>query len=203
MQIKRDYSQPFFSTRRRRRSTSRFLFFYGLFLGGFLVFVYSQFNSLQLMALDAMGMAPTATPFASTFAEAGYNLFLQGDLEGAATNYQQAVSQQPDNINYLYEYGRVLIELDRPADVAAGRSVRDAELASQLGDHAMEVAPNDVRAFALKAKALVWLDDSESAIPIAIGKWSSEESYQTICHFSRTMVITYKELRNSIPLIKP
>jgi len=168
MQIKRDYSQPFFSTRRRRRSTGRFLFFYGLFLGGFLVFVYSQFNSLQLMALDAMGMAPTATPFASTFAEAGYNQFLQGDLEGAAVNYQQAVSQQPDNINYLYEYGRMLIELDRSADVNAGRSVSDAEQASQLGDHAMEVAPNDVRAFALKAKALVWLDDSESAIPVAL-----------------------------------
>lgn len=168
MQIKRDYSQPFFSTRRRKRSTGRFLFFYGLFIGGLLVFVTSQFSSLQLMALDAVGMAPTATPFASTFAEEGYNRFLQGDLEGAATNYQQAVSQQPDNINYLYEYGRVLIELDRSADITAGRTLSDAELASQLGDHAIEVAPQDVRAFTLKAKALVWLDDSESAIPIAL-----------------------------------
>jgi tetratricopeptide (TPR) repeat protein len=168
MQVRRDWSQPFFSNRRRRRVTGRFLFLYGLFLGGFLVFVLTQFGSLQLMALKAVGMAPTPTPFASTWAQQGYDLFLQGKLEEAAAAYANAVSQQPDNINYLYEYGRTLIELDRAAAPNQGRPSRDAELASELGDHAIEVAPSDVRSYTLKARALVWLDDSASAIPIAL-----------------------------------
>ena len=53
MQIKRDYSQPFFSTRRRRRTGNRFLFLYGLFMGVLLVGVYTQFDRLQLAALDS------------------------------------------------------------------------------------------------------------------------------------------------------
>ncbi|MBZ0285784.1 MAG: tetratricopeptide repeat protein [Anaerolineae bacterium] len=168
MQIKRDYSQPFFSTRRRRRNTGRTLFIFGLLMGGFLVFFFTQFSRLQLMALDAVGMAPTPTPFASWYAEQGYNYYLQGKLESAASAFAQAVNQQPDNINYLYEYGRLLIELDRQADTSLGRSLSDAELASQLGDQAITAAPNDVRSFTLKAKALVWMSDSASAIPIAL-----------------------------------
>ncbi len=168
MQIKRDYSQPFFSNRRRRRVGGQFLFWYGLLLGGLLVFVYTQFSRLQLMALDAIGLAPTATPFASVWASRGYDLFLAGRLEEAAAAYAQAVSQQPDNINYLYEYGRTLIELDRDANPQQGRPVGDAELASELGDRAIEAAPQDVRSYTLKSKALVWLDDSESAIPVAL-----------------------------------
>ncbi len=168
MQIKRDYSQPFFSSRRRSRVTGRFLFFYGLLIGGFLVFVSAQFGKLQMVALDAIGLAPTATAFASTWATRGYDMFLQGKMEEAAAAYAQAVSQEPDNINYLYEYGRTLIELDRPANNAQNRPKSDSELASELGDHAIEVAPQDVRSYTLKAKSLVWLDDSQSAIPLAL-----------------------------------
>src|SRR6266545_4181299 len=108
MQIKRDYSQPFFGTRRRRRTGTRFIFMYGLLLGGFLVFVSSQFDRLQLAALDVVGMAPTPTPFASTWAQQGYDLYAQGKVELAAAAFKQAVSQQPNNVNYLYEYGRML-----------------------------------------------------------------------------------------------
>ncbi|MBA3874295.1 MAG: tetratricopeptide repeat protein, partial [Anaerolineae bacterium] len=141
---------------------------YGLLIGGILVFVSAQFGKLQLVALDAIGLAPTATPFASTFASQGYDLFLQGKMEEAATAYAQAVSQEPNNINYIYEYGRTLIELDRPASAAQNRPKSDSELASALGDRAIEAAPQDVRAYTIKANALVWLDDSQSAIPIAL-----------------------------------
>jgi tetratricopeptide (TPR) repeat protein len=169
IRIKRDYSQPFFSTRRRRRHFGRFLFIYGLILGGFLTFAFTQQDRIQLAALDMVGMAPTSTPFASWWAEQGYNQFLQGQLEQALVSYENAVRQQPDNINYLYEFGRTLIELNRdavPGD--PNRSISDAERASQVGDHALEVAPQDVRSYTLKATALVWNGDSESAIPIGL-----------------------------------
>lgn len=168
MQIKRDYSQPFFSTRRRRRTGVRFLFVYGLFMGGFLVFVSAQFDRLQLAALDVVGMAPTPTLFASMWAQQGYDLYAQGKVIDAVEAFKQAVNQQPDNINYLYEYGRILIELNRDADPANGRELSDAQLALQISDQAINVAPQDVRSYALKARALVWNEDAASAIPIAL-----------------------------------
>lgn len=188
MQIRRDYSQPFFSTRRRRRTTGRRVLFYAVFIGALLLLVNWQFGRLQLMALDVVGMAPTATPFASDSASRGNELYLSGKLQDAANAFQQAVSQQPDNINYVYEYGRILIELNRPSTANSGfssiisklqlsqetrdalniLSVSDIEMANLLGEHALRVAPQDVRSYTLKAKALYWLNDSETAIPIAL-----------------------------------
>ena len=71
MQIKRDYSQPFFSDRRRRRGIWRWLLLYVVLILGFLFFVDSNFSTLQLMALDAVGQAPPPTPFASELANEG------------------------------------------------------------------------------------------------------------------------------------
>ncbi|MCB9452982.1 MAG: tetratricopeptide repeat protein [Anaerolineaceae bacterium] len=161
MQIKRDYNQPFFSTRRRRRGVGgRFLFIYGLVIGAFLVFVWAQFDRLQLMALDVVGLAPTATPFASTWANQGYDQYLQGDVVAALASFQRAAQQQPDNVNYLYEYGRILIELDDDNGYAAQ--------AETIGDHMIEVTPNDPRGYVIKARAMVWQDDSANAIPWAL-----------------------------------
>ncbi len=156
MQIKRDYSKPFFSKGHRRGGSGRFFLSYVLFLGTFVMFVYMQFDSLQLAALDAVGAAPTATPYASEVAGEGYNYFLAGDLDGAAEMYRQAVQQQPNNVGYLYEYGRTLIELDR------------AEEALTYGDRAIEANPNDARGYALKAKALVWLGRPAEAVPVGV-----------------------------------
>ncbi len=159
MQIKRDYSQPFFSSRRRRRTNFRFLLVYGLLLGGFLLFVNTQFDRLQLMALDAVGMAPTPTPFASWWATEGYDLFLAGDLEEAADAFAQAVAQQPNNVNYLYEYGRLLLEIDREGY---------AQQALELGDRAIQADSRDPRGYVLKARSLARLGDSAAAVPVAL-----------------------------------
>ncbi|HEX2907328.1 MAG TPA: tetratricopeptide repeat protein, partial [Phototrophicaceae bacterium] len=159
MQIKRDYSQPFFSNRRRRRFNFRFLLVYLAVLAGFLFFVNSQFDRLQLMALDAVGMAPTATPFASWYAAQGYDAFLVGKLDDAAKAFEQAVSQQRNNVSYLYEYGRLLIELNKPGY---------PEKAIELGDQAIQAAPNDPRGYTIKAGGLVWSDDPAAAVPVAL-----------------------------------
>jgi tetratricopeptide (TPR) repeat protein len=163
MQIKRDYSQPFFGSRRRRRTSGRFLFFYGLLIGGILAFTYTQFDRLQLAALDIVGLAPTATPYASTLATQGTRLYQAGDIAGAAELFEMAVRQQPDNIDYLYEYGKLLIDLNRPRDVLEPRLL-DAPIA----DHAIAVAPRDPRGYALKTKALVWIADYSGAIPVGV-----------------------------------
>jgi tetratricopeptide (TPR) repeat protein len=159
MQIKRDYSQPFFSDRRRRRGIGRWLLLYIILVGGFLFFVDNNFSTLQLMALDAIGQAPPPTPFASELANDGVDKFASGDLEGARDLLRRAVSQQPNNIDYLYNYGRVLIEL----------GVDDNSLypeAVQVGEQAIQANPNDPRGYAIKARAMDLNGDSANAVPV-------------------------------------
>lgn len=165
MQIKRDYSQPFFGSRRRRRSTTRVMLLYLAGLGAFLFFVYTQFDRLQLAALDAVGLAPTPTPFASTLATDGALRYAEGDVADAAVLFERAVQQQPENINYLYEYGKLLIDLDRAAEVLEPSALfPDTPLADQI----INLGPDDPRGYALKARALVWEGEPEEAIPVGV-----------------------------------
>ncbi|MEM6280762.1 MAG: tetratricopeptide repeat protein [Chloroflexota bacterium] len=165
MQIKRDYSRPFFSSR-RNSGRGQLLLGYFLFLGLLGIVVWLQFGRLQLVALDAIGMAPTATPFASEYASRGYEAFLAGDMEEAAFLYEQAMRQQPDNLSYGYEYGRMLVELDRAQEAIA------------VADQMIAVGGStDPRGHALKAWALVWEGDSAAAIPVAVSGLEINSNY--------------------------
>ncbi|MBI1257290.1 MAG: tetratricopeptide repeat protein [Chloroflexi bacterium] len=159
MQIKRDYSQPFFSDRRRRRGLWRWLLLYIVLVLGFLFFVDSNFSTLQLLALDAVGQAPPPTPFASELANEGVDKLSMGDLAGARDLLRRAVMQQPNNIDYLYSYGRDLIEL----------GVDDNSIypeAIQIGEQAIQANPNDPRGYAIKARAMDLNGDSANAVPV-------------------------------------
>jgi tetratricopeptide (TPR) repeat protein len=155
MQIRRDYSRSFFTGRRRGGIGARVLFLIGLLLGGLAVFFMLNFNRLQLAALDAVGMAPTATPFASNYARQGMELFYGGDLDDAIIAFENALQQRPDNIDYLYEYGSMLMEAER------------FEEALIVAEHAIDVAADDPRGYALKARNLMFTD-SPQAIQVAI-----------------------------------
>ncbi len=155
MRIQRNHSQPFYGGRRRGRGTARLVLTFALVMAGFLLFVYLQFDRLQMAAMAMVGIYPTPTPFASTLASRGAELYAKGKVEEATAAFAQAVAQQPDNVNYLYEYGKLLNELDR------------SDEAVPLADRIIELAPNDPRGYALKANALMWTDPS-TAIPIAV-----------------------------------
>jgi tetratricopeptide (TPR) repeat protein len=114
-----------------------------------------QQSTIQLTVLEAFNLAPTPTPFASQRADQGLQLAAQGNYEAAAVFLGEAVQQQPNNLDYMYEYGKMLIEIDR------------TEESAQLGAQMIELAPNDVRGYALQANSLVWSDPA-SAIPIAL-----------------------------------
>ena len=112
MQIKRDYSRSFFGTRRRRLPLRNLLLTL-LLLASLLALAWTRRDNLQFFALDLVGLAPTPTPFASERATRGAALAQDGDLVAAAAQFQRAVQQRPDSIDYLYEYGQLLIELDQ------------------------------------------------------------------------------------------
>ncbi len=168
MYIKRDYNKSFFGNK-RRDGLGRLLVAYFLFLGTFLLLVYLQFDRLQLVALNAIGMAPTPTPFASELATNAYRLVQEGNLAEASVLYEQAYRQRPDDLDYLYDYGRVLIELDRASEALA------------LADQMIELATNtDPRGYALKAQALVWEGDSAAAIPVGVSGIEIDNEYAPI-----------------------
>lgn len=152
MYIRRGYSQSFY----RKHRHNNFLFSLTLIalMAAVVVVVSSQFDNLQAQALKTVGMAPPPTALPGVLANSAADKFARGDLEGARADYALAVAEQPDNISFLYEYGRVLLELGEETEVLV------------LADRAIASAPEDVRGYALKANALMW-DDPGSAVPVA------------------------------------
>jgi tetratricopeptide (TPR) repeat protein len=165
MQIKRDYSQPFFSNKPRRRLTGRWAFIFGLVIGLTVLFVGTQFDAIRMTALDLIGMAPTPTPFPGELATNAMNAYLSGDTDTAVAFFERAVSERPEDIDYLYEYGQILIELT------------DYERAIDFGDQAIELNLFDPRGYALKAKGLVFSGDSAAAIPVALSGINVDDQF--------------------------
>ncbi len=156
--IKRNYKKPFFSSRRRGLSGLS-LFLFTLLIAsitlGLVWLTDSSFDQMQYIAQQALGIAPTPTPFASQRAQRGISLYNGGQVEAALLEFEMAIAQRPNEINYLYEYGRILIELDQYDEAAS------------YGERAIEAAPDDARGYALKARALMWSDPG-TAIPTAV-----------------------------------
>lgn len=153
MYIRRDYARSYYA--RRRRSRIPLILLVGVLTLGFLLVVNWQFDQLQNMTLNAVGLAAAPTQFPAEHAQRGVEQFVAGDLTGAEESLRRALQMRPNDVDYLYEYGRVLLELERSSEVVA------------LGDRAIAADPGDPRGYALKALALRWSSPGE-AIPIAM-----------------------------------
>jgi len=164
MTIRRDYSRPFFSKRRRNTGRLWIIGFLCMCIGGLISFVTFNYDQLQLQALDAVGMAPTATPRANELAMQGMTVYSSGDVEGARDYLEQAAAMESTDIDYLYEYGRLLLETDQLEEAIA------------IGDRAIEVAPNDPRGYAIKGRALMYNDPAQ-AIQVTIRGQEADEFF--------------------------
>jgi len=160
MQIKRNYNEPFFRERlvRRRQRRSyllRNLLIFLVLLAGAALFILTQPGLVTRTAYAVLGIAATPTPLPSALAMQAQALYFAGDLDEAAELLAQAIAQQPDTIDYLYEYGMLLIDENESEPVGA--------LAERISD----IDASDVRGFALRARALVWEGQPAAAIPVA------------------------------------
>lgn len=154
MQIKRDYSQPFF--RERKRHTFRNILVAAIL--GFLIGlgILSQWTLVEQTADILTGNAPTPTPLPSDLATDAAALIQAGRLKEAEVLLAKVVEERPDNVAYLYEYGALLIDLER------------YEEAYDLGERIIDINARDVRGFSLQSSALLWQDQPSAAIPIAL-----------------------------------
>ena len=157
--IRRNYSKPFFSNRRRGLSGIPLLLFtLGIVSAsvGLLALAFASIDDIDYTARGFLGL-PRATPtlFPSQHAQQGITFYTEGKVQEALAEFEIAVDQRPKNIDYLYEYGRILIELDNYSKAA------------EVGDRAIAAAPNNPLGYALKARALMWSDPG-AAIPLAV-----------------------------------
>lgn len=156
MLIRRDYSQPFFGSKRKKRGGRRGLLVFFLFLlvaGGL---AYTQRDALTLAALDMLGAAPTPTSGPTDLISQARTLRAQGDYSASARAFEQALAMRPDAVDWMYEYGLLLIDLE------------DYEGAVTWGEKAVQNDSFDPRGYALKARGLIWQGDGSAAIPVAL-----------------------------------
>src|SRR5260221_6469639 len=93
---------------RRRRGIQPWKLILWSIAMGFMGLVIWQFDRLQPQVMAMMGNSATATPPAYYFAKAGDLAFWRGDLNAAITNYREAVTHEPTNVDLLYELSRML-----------------------------------------------------------------------------------------------
>ena len=111
MKIQRDYTQPFFREPKRHPLRNMLIAaLLGLLLG---LAILWQWDAVEGVVRRFSASPPTPTPLPSELATRASERFLAGDLIGAEALLATAVDERPNNIAYLYEHGRLLIELAR------------------------------------------------------------------------------------------
>lgn len=168
MYIKRDYSKSYLQSRAPKSNFLLYLALFGLLIGGVIGFFFYRTEGKVIenpeLALTvafsfiAPEMSPTPQP--SYLASQAQDMYWAGQLEDAAELMAQALAMRPDSIDYLYEYGMLLIDLDD------GRNEYDQQ-AEELGRQIIALNPSDPRGYALRARALVWQGQASNAIPVA------------------------------------
>lgn len=156
MLIRRDYSQSFFGSRRKKRGGRRWILLILLLLIAISGIALTQREALMLMALDALGMAPTPTAGPTELITEARMLRAQGDYTAAAKVFEQALAMRPDAVDWIYEYGLLQMDLE------------NYQAAVELGDRAIQIDTYDPLGYALKARGLVWQGDGGAAIPVAL-----------------------------------
>lgn len=150
MIVRRDYRYTFYQRRRAQRV--RFLMLLAVLMVGAFVAVMFNLNTVQKVTASALGFKGEPTLYPAQHAMRGAEAFQAGNMAAAADEFALAVEMRPDDVAYLYEYGKTLIE------------VNDIDRAVEIADRAIEVDPRDVRGYALKANALAYRDPTNALI---------------------------------------
>jgi tetratricopeptide (TPR) repeat protein len=159
MYIRRDKSNLHFGRQANRRGSNTF-FVIWLTLMAAILGVLWRFDSVQSWVLAGIDTNATPTLDAVSEARLGERAYLVGDIEEAILHYGRAAEMTPEDIDILFEYGRMLVYRSY-----AGRSYAfRAEEALKVAEQAVKVDPNNARAQALLCIALLENNRAEEAI---------------------------------------
>src|SRR5450432_1291163 len=136
---------------RRRRGIAPWKIIAWLFVMGLLGLTIWQFNRIQPQVLALVNSSATATPPSIYYAKAADLAYWRGDLDTAITDYREAVKQQPQNVDVLYELARMLIY----HSYGDRRFTSDVDQAVAFSQQAIDAAPNNGRGFTMNCFALL------------------------------------------------
>jgi tetratricopeptide (TPR) repeat protein len=115
-----------------------------------------QFDTITAELESRMSDPPPPTPSAPSVARSAFMSYVNGDLTDAEAGYADALAMVPEEIDYLYEYGHVLLLLNKGEE---GLAVAEEMIALDRGDP---------RGHALKVYALYQLDRLDEAISLGV-----------------------------------
>src|SRR5258708_2395064 len=147
---------------RRRRGVDPWKLIAWFFALGFLGLLLLQKDRIEPQVAALIGSNATATPPAIDYAVAADRAFWRGDLTTAVTNYREAVRQQPQNIDFMYELARMIIY--NAYDKRGAAQQDDWNEALTISSKAIEVNPNNAQAYTINCFALYTLGRSEDAV---------------------------------------
>lgn len=168
MYVRRDYSQPIFGSRRKKRFNWRWLLALAMILFTAAAIVYEQRNALEVMVMTALGNVPEPTAQPVELATRAMESAARGDLPQAARLFEQALAMRPDNLDFMYEYGLILVGMARYDQAIA------------LGDEMIRLSQFDPRGYTLKARALVWDGQSSAALPVALAGMEVDRQFSPL-----------------------
>lgn len=135
-----------------------------LIAGGVLLLQLEKSGQVQPLFLPDPG--PTRS--ARSYAEEGEIHFSAGDLEKAIGAYKIATSIEPDNVDLWYKLARIQTYSSDLLTTLDARTTRLAEARESI-DRAIEVDPENVTAFAIRALVYDWSATAELKNSIGVG----------------------------------
>jgi tetratricopeptide (TPR) repeat protein len=150
MIVRRDPRYGYYQ--RRRAWRVRTLLIFTALLVSVMLIIILNLQTVQGAALQALSFDAVPTLHPAEHAVAGAEAFQRGNMAGAAKQFEIAVRLSSNNVSYLYEYGKTLLEMT------------DTAGAAEIADRAIAADSNDVRGYALKANALAYSDPTNALI---------------------------------------
>lgn len=160
MYIRRNPRNRFFRDHNRKPSVLRrfmLMLFVILIAGGI---AFWQQDMLLDTAVEMLGPEVSPTPLPGELAQIAQSFFLDGDLEASVDMWDRVLAMSPDNIDFLYEAGMILIDLNDDRN-------NTVERAGEFAMRILELDPDDPRGYALRARSLVWEGNYGLAVTVA------------------------------------
>jgi superkiller protein 3 len=164
MYIRRDRSNLHFGSQVRRGVSRLNLILLLVVVAGAGLVIW-QFDAIQGQVAAMFGEPPTPTQSAPAQARQGYTAYLNGNLDAAVAAYAEAVRLDPQNVDYLYEYGHALLLLNR------------GEEGLDIAERVITADRTDPRGPPLKVGALYQLDRLDEAISVGLAALELGENF--------------------------